>query len=75
MTLCVVVCVAVWVSLSGQSVSLSGNLCRVIGVIIYVKSIDLCLMEILDASQKTSNRPPGHWALSIQPRQLTIHGS
>lgn len=44
---CVVVCV-----------SLYGNLCRIIGVIVYVKSIDLGLTEILDASQKTSNRPP-----------------
>ena len=60
-SLYVVVCVTVCVSLRGQSVSLYGSLCRIIGDIIYVKSIDLCLTEILDASQKTSNRPPsGH---------------
>ena len=59
-SLYVVVCVTVCVSLRGQSVSLDGSLYCVTGDIIYVKSIDLGLAEILDASQTTSNRP--EWA-------------
>jgi len=59
-SLYVVVCVTVCVSLRGQSVSLDGSLYCVTGDIIYVKSIDLGLAEILDASQTTSNTP--EWA-------------